>query len=61
MIASGGLDETLRLWDAQSGECLAVLTTSGPYAGMNINKVTGISHTEKTTLLRLGAVEQSSK
>jgi WD40 repeat protein len=57
--SSGGPDETLRLWDTQQGACLAVLRASGPYDGMNISSVTGISQVQKTTLIRLGAVDMS--
>lgn len=56
-LASGSTDETIRIWDTQSGECLAVLVAPGPYAGMNIRDVTGITDAEKTTLKLLGAVE----
>jgi WD40 repeat protein len=58
-VSSGGQDETLRLWDTQQGTCLAVLSGSGPYVGMNISRVTGISQVQKATLIRLGAVDMS--
>lgn len=57
-IASGSLDETIRLWDSQSGESLGVLYVPGPYEGMNISGVTGISEAEKEILKSLGAVEE---
>ena len=57
-VASGGLDETVRLWETETGECLASLTGPGPYANMNIRAVKGLSDTDKTTLIHLGAVEE---
>jgi WD40 repeat protein len=57
-IASGGPDETIRLWNRQNGECIAVLVSPGPYAGMNIRAATGMTGAERTTLKLLGAVEE---
>ena len=58
LLASGGLDETIRLWHLEQGAPLALLPSPGPYAGMNISGVTGISDAERTILKQLGAVEE---
>ena len=57
LLASASQDETIRLWDVHSGVCLQTLRTPGPYAGMNIKSVTGISEAQKAALKALGAVE----
>lgn len=66
-LASCGTDETIRLWDvtaalaASTGKetaCVATLRPAGPYAGMNIAGVTGISEAQRAALLALGAVEE---
>jgi len=56
-LASDGSDETIRLWDVRSGDCTCILPIEGPYAGMNITGVTGISDAQRTALKALGAVE----
>jgi WD40 repeat protein/DNA-binding SARP family transcriptional activator len=69
-LASCGTDETIRLWEVatalttSTGEapaaataCLTTLRPTGPYAGMNITGVTGISPAQKATLIALGAVD----
>jgi WD40 repeat protein/DNA-binding SARP family transcriptional activator len=59
MLASGGEDETVRLWMVTSeppvGNGIAVLRAPGPYAGMNIAGVTGISAAQRASLVALGA------
>jgi WD40 repeat protein/DNA-binding SARP family transcriptional activator len=57
-LASCSADETVRLWDVASGDCLCILRAPGPYAGMNITGVTGISSAQKAVLKALGAVEE---
>lgn len=57
-LASGGCDEVIKLWDAPNAACLATLRSPGPYAGMNITGVTGISDAQKAALRALGAVEE---
>lgn len=57
LLASGSADETIRLWDVSTGECLYTLRADGPYAGMNITGVTGISAAQKAALKALGAVD----
>src|SRR5262249_5114002 len=56
-IASGSTDATIRLWDVATGACLHTLRTDGPYTGMNIAGVTGVSAAQKAALRVLGAVE----
>ncbi len=58
LLASAGQDETIRLWDVTTGICLQTLRAPGPYAGMNITGVTGISAAQKAALKALGAVEE---
>ncbi|MCE7986490.1 MAG: NACHT domain-containing protein [Caldilinea sp. CFX5] len=58
LVASASEDETIRFWDSQTGEPLSVLPMPGPYAGMNITGVTGISEAQKAALRALGAVEE---
>jgi WD40 repeat protein len=57
-LVSGGEDGTLRLWDVHSGECLRILRAPGPYAGMNIIGVAGVTEAQRRALRTLGAVEQ---
>ncbi|MCL4862867.1 MAG: WD40 repeat domain-containing protein, partial [Caldilineaceae bacterium] len=56
-LASGCRHETIKLWDMTSWACVQTLTTPGPYVGMNIAGVMGISAAQKAALHALGAVE----
>jgi WD40 repeat protein/DNA-binding SARP family transcriptional activator len=61
-LASCGADETIRLWEVASAlaggdACRQTLQADGPYSGMNITGVTGISAAQKAALKALGAVE----
>lgn len=47
----------LRLQSIQTGECLKTLQILGPYEGMNITGVRGLSSAQKSTLKQLGAVD----
>jgi WD40 repeat protein len=57
ILASGSVDETIKLWDVKTGECLKTLRADRPYEGMNITDVTGLTEAQKATLKALGAVE----
>lgn len=57
ILASGSEDQTIKIWDVQTGECIRTLRDNGPYKGMNVTGVTGITDVQKETLVMLGAVE----
>lgn len=57
ILASGSEDETIRLWDLETGSCIRVLQGPKPYEGMNISGVKGLTEAQKTTLKALGAIE----
>jgi ATP/maltotriose-dependent transcriptional regulator MalT len=60
MLASGGQDETIRLWDTGTGRCLSILRGERPYERLNISGVTGLTEAEKASMRALGARDQKS-
>lgn len=56
-LASASHDQTIKVWDVPSGRCLRTLKIPGPYEGMNITNVTGLTEAQKSALKALGAVE----
>jgi WD40 repeat protein len=57
MLASGSQDETIKLWDVKTGECVKTLRADRLYEGMSITDVKGLTVAQKATLKALGAVE----
>jgi WD40 repeat protein len=57
ILASGSLDGTIKVWDVTTGVCEAMLRAERPYEGMNITGATGLTDTERSTLIALGAVD----
>lgn len=57
-LASGDENATIQLWDTQSWQYVTTLKLPGPYEGMNIAGVTGLSRAQKVALNALGAVSK---
>ncbi|HEY9691106.1 MAG TPA: hypothetical protein V6D15_02830 [Oculatellaceae cyanobacterium] len=57
ILASSSDDETIKLWDLNTTECLETLTIPRPYKDMNITGVQGLTTAQKATLIALGAVD----
>jgi WD40 repeat protein/DNA-binding SARP family transcriptional activator len=56
-VVSSSFDGTIKFWDGQTGEWFNTVRVEGPYAGMNISGVTGITEAQREALKALGAVE----
>jgi WD40 repeat protein len=56
-LASGSSDETIKIWDIETGKCLQTLRAERPYEGINIAGVKGLTEAQKIALKALGAVE----
>ena len=53
-------DGSIKFWDVQTGELLDTLLVEGPYDGMNITGLRGVSDAEKVAMKALGAVEDAA-
>ncbi len=56
VIASASQDQTVRIWDVKTGECLRVLIAKRLYKGMKLTGVKGLTDATIMTLQALGAV-----
>lgn len=54
---SGGLDESIKVWDLPSQTCVSTWRVPRPYEGMKIKGLQGLSEAQLVTLIALGAVE----
>lgn len=59
-LISSSFDETVKVWDVQTGQCLRTLRTPRPYEGMDITQAGGLTEAERSTLIALGAIERSA-
>ncbi|MEM6433699.1 MAG: NB-ARC domain-containing protein [Cyanobacteria bacterium P01_D01_bin.115] len=60
-LATSSSDSTVRLWQISTGECLKVLRIPRPYEGTDITGATGLTDTQRASMLALGAVNHSSE
>jgi hypothetical protein len=57
LLASGGQDAVIRLWDVQSHQHLATLRAERPYERLDISHTRGLTSAQQTALRTLGAVD----
>jgi WD40 repeat protein len=60
LVASGGDDGLIRVWDAHGGACLHELRSDRQYQRMDITSLIGVTEAQRAALLALGAVDRSS-
>jgi WD40 repeat protein len=58
MVASGGFDGTVRLWNVRSASCERVLRTFRRYERVDVTGLTGITDAQRQALTALGAVDR---
>lgn len=56
LLASASLDGTIKIWTMANHTSLYTLRAPGPYTGMNITDVTGITAAQQEALKALGAI-----
>src|SRR5258708_22120554 len=56
-LASCGDDNTIQVWDVESGEHLRTLRRDRPYERLNITGIRGVTEAQQTTLRALGGIE----
>ena len=59
-LVSSSQDQTIRIWDILIGECLEtpLEPDSKPYKGMIISGATGLTPSQRDTLITLGAIDE---
>jgi WD40 repeat protein len=57
---SGGLDESIKVWDLSLPTCLSTWRVPRPYEGMKIRGIQGLSEAQLMTLIALGAVDATT-
>jgi WD40 repeat protein len=58
VVASGGFDGSLRLWNGTTGRSLRALVGDRRYERMNITGLTGITDAQRGVMRALGAIEK---
>ncbi len=54
-LATASEDGTCKIWDTRKGSCLGTLRPPGPYEGMNLQGLQGLTPAQLDTLCQLGA------
>ncbi len=57
LLASGGRDNSIRLWNTSNAECLQVISQKPAFEGLNIRDIAGLTKEEIAWLKSFGAVD----
>jgi WD40 repeat protein len=57
VLASGGDDGIVRLWETRSGACLQALRSDRHYQRLDITSLSGVIEAQRAAVLALGAIE----
>ncbi len=57
ILASGSQDETIKLWNFETGECLKTFRSERLYEGMNLSATKGLTEAQIKNLQALGAIQ----
>lgn len=60
LLATGGRDGSIHLWDVQNGAHVRMLKHDRRYERMNISGVKGLTPAQKSSLKEFGAIEESA-
>jgi WD40 repeat protein len=61
LVASGGFDGSLRLWNGTTGTLLRTLVGDRRYERREITGLTGITDAQRDAMCALGATDSSSQ
>jgi WD40 repeat protein len=61
LVASGGFDETVRLWETTRAACPRVLRSARRYERVDITGLTGVTDAQRQALIALGAMDRSGR
>ncbi|HAC63730.1 MAG TPA: hypothetical protein DCF68_09370, partial [Cyanothece sp. UBA12306] len=57
LLASGSDDQTIKLWDLKTSMPGTTFRAPRPYEGMKITGIKGLTQSQKSVLIALGAIE----
>jgi WD40 repeat protein len=57
VLVSGSEDETIKLWNVRTGDCLKTMKVKSPYQGLNLKRVSSLTEATKLGLKTLGSVD----
>jgi WD40 repeat protein len=56
---TASLDESIKVWDLETGDCRGTWRSPRPYEGMKIRNIHGLTEAQTATLTALGAVAEN--
>ncbi|MGL5796146.1 MAG: WD40 repeat domain-containing protein, partial [Waterburya sp.] len=57
VLLSGSEDETIKLWNVRTSDCLKTMKVKSLYQGLNLKRASSLTEAAKSGLKNLGAVD----